>query len=300
MTVFNGNTDMRSNRMGWALLAPTLVILAVVGFLPFIYVLYVSLFDWNPFSNQLGMQWAGANNFRRLVFDGAFLDSLWRTGLFAFTSVGIELALGFLLAQTLVKSFPGRTFFRTIYVLPLVMAPIAVGATWRLLTIPGFGPIPYYLGKWFDIDFRLATYADQAFITVILMDVWHWTPFVTLTLLAGLTAMPKEPLEQAQVDGANRWQVFRYLTIPMMMPVLLTVIFIRLMDALRIVDEVFMLTSGGPGTATQFIGIHIYRVVVPKTDYGYGSAMSLLVLYFTIVLCWLLFIALAQVGKQRE
>ena len=291
---------MRSKRMGWGLLSPTLVILAVVGFLPFSYVLYVSLFDWNPFSNQLGMQWAGVNNYRRLVFDGAFLDSLWRTGLFAFVSVTLELALGFLLAQTLVKSFPGRTIFRTIYVLPLVMAPIAVGATWRLLTIPGFGPIPYYLDKFFDIDYRLGTYANQAFITVILMDIWHWTPFVTLTLLAGLTAMPKEPLEQAQVDGANRWQVFRYLTIPMMMPVLLTVIFIRLMDALRIVDEVFMLTSGGPGTATQFIGIHIYRVVVPKTDYGYGSAMSLLVLYFTIVLCWLLFIALAQVGKQRE
>jgi len=286
--------------MGWTLLSPTLIILALVGFLPFFYVLFVSLFDWNPFSNQLGMQWAGVNNFRRLVFDGAFLDSLWRTGLFAFTSVAIELSLGFLLAQTLVKSFPGRTVFRTIYVLPLVMAPIAVGATWRLLTIPGFGPIPYFLDKWFEFDYRLGTFADQAFITVILMDVWHWTPFVTLTLLAGLTAMPKEPLEQAQVDGANRWQVFRYLTIPMMMPVLLTVIFIRLMDALRIVDEVFMLTSGGPGTATQFIGIHIYRVVVPKTDYGYGSAMSLLVLYFTIVLCWLLFIALAQVGKQRE
>lgn len=291
---------MRSKRMGWGLLSPTLVILAIVGFLPFIFVLYVGFFDWNAFSNQLGLQWAGVNNYRRLVFDGAFLDSLWRTGVFAFVSVSIELVLGFILAQTLVKGFPGRTFFRTIYVLPLVMAPIAVGATWRLLTIPGFGPIPYYLDKWFDFDYRLGTFADQAFITVILMDVWHWTPFVTLTLLAGLTAMPKEPLEQAQVDGANRWQVFRYLTIPMMMPVLLTVIFIRLMDALRIVDEVFMLTSGGPGTATQFIGIHIYRVVVPKTDYGYGSAMSLLVLYFTIVLCWLLFIALAQVGKQRE
>ena len=291
---------MRSNRMGWGMLTPTLVILAIVGFLPFIYVLYIGFFDWNAFSNQLGLQWAGVNNYRRLVFDGDFLDSLWRTGVFAFTSVGVELALGFLLAQTLVKPFPGRSVFRTIYVLPLVMAPIAVGATWRLLTIPGFGPIPYYLDKWFSIDFRLATYPDQAFLTVILMDIWHWTPFVTLTLLAGLTAMPKEPLEQAQVDGANRWQVFRHLTIPMMMPVLLTVIFIRLMHALRIVDEVFMLTSGGPGTATQFIGIHIYRVVVPKTDYGYGSAMSLLVLYFTIVLCWLLFIALSQVGKQRE
>ncbi len=282
------------------MLTPTLVILAIVGFLPFIYVLVIGFFDWNAFSNQLGMQWAGVNNYRRLVFDEAFLDSLWRTGLFAFSAVGIEMVLGFLLAQTLVNNFPGRAIFRTIYVLPLIIAPIAVGATWRLLTIPGFGPIPYYLDKWFDIDFRLATFANQAFMAVIFMDVWHWTPFVTLTLLAGLTAIPKEPLEQAQVDGANRWQVFLYLTIPMMMPVLLTVLFIRLMDALRIVDEVFMLTSGGPGTATQFIGIYIYRVVVPKTDYGYGSAMSLLVLYLTIVLCWLLFIALSHVGKQKE
>lgn len=291
---------MRTNRMGWGLLTPTLVILFIVGFLPFIYVLYIGFFNWNAFSNQLGMQWAGVNNYRRLVFDEAFLDSLGRTALFAFLTVTLELTLGFFLAQTLVKNFPGRAVFRTIYTLPLIMAPIAVGATWRLLTIPGFGPIPYFLDKWFGIDFRLATYADQAFATVILMDIWHWTPFVTLTLLAGLTALPKEPQEQAMVDGANRWQIFQHLTIPMMMPVLLTTIFIRLMDALRIVDEVFMLTSGGPGTATQFIGIHIYRVVVPKTDYGYGSAMSLLVLYFTIVLCWLLFIALTQVGKQKE
>jgi len=291
---------MRSNRMGWGLLTPTLVVLAIFGFLPFFYVAYIGFFNWNAFSNQLGMQWAGVNNYRRLVFDPAFLDSMGRTILFAFLAVTTELALGFLLAQTLVKSFPGRAVFRTIYTLPLIMAPIAVGASWRLLTIPGFGPIPYFLDKWFGFDFNLGRYGTQAFITVLVMDIWHWTPFVTLTLLAGLTALPKEPNEQAMVDGANRWQVFRYLTIPMMMPVLLTTIFIRLMDALRIVDEVFMLTSGGPGTATQFIGIHIYRVVVPKTDYGYGSAMSLLVLYFTIVLCWLLFIAMTQVGKQKE
>ncbi len=291
---------MRSNRMGWSFLTPTLIILGIVGLLPFFYVVFVGFFNWNAFSNQLGMQWAGVNNYRRLVFDPDFLDSMWRTLLFATIAVTIELMLGFLLAQTLTRYFPGRAFFRTIYALPLVMAPIAVGATWRLLTIPGFGPIPYYLDKWFDIDFRLGTYATQAFVTVLFMDIWHWTPFVTLTLLAGLTALPKEPMEQAVVDGANRWQVLRHLTVPMMMPVILTTVFIRLMDALRVVDEVFMLTSGGPGTATQFIGIHIYRVVVPKTDYGYGSAMSLLVLYFTIVLCWLLFVALSQMGKQRE
>lgn len=291
---------MRSNRMGWGLLTPTIVILSIVGFLPFLYVIYVGFFDWNAFSNQLGMQWAGVNNYRRLVFDDAFLSSLGRTALFAFLTVSIQLVLGFVLAQTLTRSFPGRTVFRTIFTLPLVMAPIAVGATWRLLTIPGFGPIPYYLDKWFGYDYRIGTYGDQAFATVVIMDIWHWTPFVTLTILAGLLALPKEPQEQAMVDGANRWQIFRHLTIPMMMPILLTTIFIRLMDALRIVDEVFMLTSGGPGSATQFIGIHIYRVVVPKTDYGYGSAMSLLVLYFTIVLCWLLFIALTQAGRQKE
>ncbi len=132
------------------------------------------------------------------------------------------------------------------------------------------------------------------------MDIWHWTPFVTLTLLAGLTAIPKEPLEQAQVDGANRWQVLRYLTIPMMMPVIITTLFIRIMDALRIVDEVFMLTGGGPANATRYIGICIWRVVFPQTNYGYGSAMSLLVLYITLVMCWLLFSVLSHVGQQKD
>ncbi|MBW7881094.1 MAG: sugar ABC transporter permease [Caldilineaceae bacterium] len=291
---------MRSTRMGWGLLTPTLVILGIVGLLPFLYVIWVGFHDWNIFAAARGMIWAGANNYRRLVFDQAFLDAMGRTLLFTVLVVGLELSLGFLLAQTLIKPFPGRTIFRTIYVLPLVVAPIAVGATWRLLVIPGFGPIPYYLDKWFDFQFRIGTFTEHAWLIALLMDIWHWTPFVTLTLFAGLTAIPKEPMEQALVDGANRWQVFRYLTIPMMMPVILTVVFIRIMDALRIVDEIYMLTNGGPGTATTFVGIHIFRVVFPKTDYGYGSAMSLLVLYFTIVMSWLLFVALSQIGKQRE
>ena len=209
-----------------------------------------------------------------------------------------ELALGFLLAQLLMRSFRGKSILRTIHALPLVVAPIAVGATWRLFTIPGFGPLPYYLDKWFGIEYSISRYASHAFTTIILMDIWHWTPFVTLTLVAGLTALPKEPFEQALVDGANRWQIFRYLALPMLQPVLVTTIFIRIMDALRVVDEVWMLTGGGPGTATRFVGLHIWLTVFPKTDYGYGAAMSLLTLYFTIVLSWLLFIAITQSGKQ--
>ena len=288
----------RSARTGWGFLTPTFIILVLTGLLPFIFVIYVGFFDWNVFSAVPGLHFVGVNNYRRLVFDNGFLLSLWRTVVFTFWVVFSELIIGFILAQLLTRDFRGKTFFRTVHALPLMIAPIAVGATWRLLTIPGFGLISYYLA-WIGIDYRLGNYPTQAFITVIIMDIWHWTPFVTLTLLAGLTAVPKEPLEQAMVDGANKWQVYRYLTIPMMMPVILTTTFIRIMDALRIVDEVFMLTGGGPGNSTRFIGLYIWQVVFPKTDYGYGSAMSLLTLYFTLVLCWLLFIAITQVGKQN-
>jgi multiple sugar transport system permease protein len=290
---------MRSNRTGWGLLAPTLIILGITGLLPFFYVLYVGFFDWNIFAARTGLFFAGANNYRRLVFDSDFLISLWHTLQFTFWAVGSELVLGFLLAQLLTRDFPGKAFFRTVHALPLMIAPIAVGATWRLFTIPGFGPVPYYFDKWLGIEYNIGKFAGHAFLTTVLMDVWHWTPFVTLTLLAGLTTLPKEPMEQALVDGANRWQVFRHLTIPMMMPVILTTLFIRIMDALRVVDEVFMLTGGGPGSATRYVGIHIWRIVFPKTDYGYGSAMSMLTLYFTIVLCWLLFVAITQGGKER-
>lgn len=285
--------------MGWGLLSPTLIILGIVGLLPFIYVLVIGFFDWNVFSATGEPIWTAVNNYRRLVFDEAFLSSLWRTLGFTALAVGLELILGFLLATTLVRNFPGKAVFRTVHALPLLVAPIAVGATWRLLTIPGFGLVPFYLERWFDFEYRIGGQASHAFTTTVLMDIWHWTPFVTLTMLAGLSAIPREPMEQALVDGANRFQVLRFLTIPMMMPVIITTLFIRLMDALRIVDEVFLLTGGGPASATRYIGIHIWRVVLPQTDYGYGSAMSLLVLYFTIVLCWLLFIALSQIGRQQ-
>lgn len=128
----------------------------------------------------------------------------------------------------------------------------------------------------------------QAFFTTVLVDIWHWTPFVVLTFMAGLSALPKQPYEAALVDGANRWQVFRYITIPLLKPVILTTLFIRIMDTFRVFDEVWMLTSGGPGTATRYVSIHLVRLVLQSMEYGYSSAMSLFLLYLTIVMCWLL------------
>ena len=200
-----------------------------------------------------------------------------------------------MLAQLLTRDFPGKSIFRIIHTLPLMVAPIAVGAIWRLLVLPGFGPVPFFLDRWFDLTYQIGSYPNQALWTSVIMDVWHWTPFVTLTMLAGLSSIPKEPVEQAKVDGASRLQVFWYVTLPFLRPVLLTTVFIRIMDAIRTVDEVWMLAGGGPGT--RFTGIYIWRVVFPRTDYGYGSSISIITLYLTIVLCWLLFIGIS--GKSK-
>lgn len=279
-------------RTGWLLLSPTLIVLFAAGFLPFVYVAWVGFHDWNLFgaASRDGLTWTGLNNYRTLMFDDAFLQSLFLTFRFVLFAVTSQLILGFLLAQLMMKNFPGKGLFRIIHTLPLMIAPLVVGSIWRLLTIPGLGPLPFVLENTFGIDYNIGTSPVQAFVTIVLMDIWHWTPFVTLTMLAGLSSLPREPIESAMVDGASRFQIFRFITLPMMQPVILTTLFIRVMDALRIVDEVNMLTNGGgPGVSNRFIGLHIFRVVFPKTDYGYGSAMSLLVLYVTIVICWGLF-----------
>lgn len=291
---------MWATTTGWLLLTPMLVILFLVGVLPFLFVLVVGFFDWNLFAADPTMRWSGANNYRLLVFDPAFLKSIGLTLQFTFFVVVSQLILGYLLARLLMRDIPGKGFFRTVHTLPLMIAPIAVGATWKLMTVPGLGPIPHYLDVWFGINFTISRFADQAFLAAVIMDIWHWTPLVTLTLLAGLSSLPKDPVEQARIDGASEFRIFWDITLPMLRPVILTTVFIRLMDALRTVDEVWMLTQGGPGTSTRFIGLHIWRVIFPASDYGYGSAMSLLTLYVTIVICWLLYVAMTARSESRS
>ena len=212
-----------------------------------------------------------------------------------------ELVVGYFLAQLFMRDFPFKGFFRTIHTLPLMVAPIAVGATWRLLTVPGLGPLPYYLEQ--VVRHRLPH--RQLSRTRPSSPPWSWMSgtgrrWSRSPCWPRLSSLPKEPFEQAQIDGANRFQIFWHITLPMLKPAILATVFIRLMDALRIVDEVWMLTGGGPGAATRYIGLYIWRVVFPKTDYGYGSAMSLLTLYLTIVMCWLLYVALVARREPQE
>ena len=280
---------MQSNKLGWILLAPTLILLFFFGVVPFIYVLYVSFHQWNPFAANPNMFFNGADNYRQLVFDSAFLASLGVTMAFVFFAVLSELIIGYLLAQAFMKDFPGKAIFRTIHTLPLIMAPIIVGSIRKLMTTPSIGILPDLLDSWFGYDLNIGQSAMAAFVLTVIMDVWHWTPLVTLTLIAALVSLPPDPFEQAQIDGAGKRQIFWHITLPMIAPAVVATVFIRLMDALRTVDEVLMLTGGGPGSATRYIGVHIFKEVFPRTNYGYGSAISVIVLYLTIVVCWLLY-----------
>ena len=159
----NPATKMRSQLTGWLLLAPTILILFVFGVVPFIYVLVTGFFHWNAFAADPTPRFAGVENYRQLVFDEQFLYSVWLTLRFAFFAVASEIVLGYFLARLFLRDFPFKGFFRTIHALPLMVAPIAVGATWRILTVPGLGPLPYYLDKWFGIDFRIGSFPYQAF-----------------------------------------------------------------------------------------------------------------------------------------
>jgi multiple sugar transport system permease protein len=291
---------MQSKKLGWLLLAPTLFVLFLFGVIPFLYVIYVSFHQWNPFAANPDIIFNGADNFRRVVFDQGFLASLGVTIAFVFFAVLTELIIGYTLAQAFMKEFPGRAIFRTIHTLPLIMAPIIVGSIWKLMTTPSIGIIPNLLDSWFGYNLNIGQSAVAAFTVTVIMDVWHWTPLVTLTLIAALGSLPADPFEQAQIDGANKRQIFWHITLPMIAPAVVATVFIRLMDALRTVDEVLMLTGGGPGSATRYVGVHIFKEVFPRTNYGYGSAVSVVVLYLTIVVCWLLYVSMLAPRNTRK
>jgi len=276
-----------SRYKAWGLIAPTLCILLFIGLVPFLYVVYLSFFKHNIFS-VVGMVFNGVGNFRKLMFDSVFMHSLGIGLRFVVIACSIEMFLGLAIALFLTNEFVGKGVFRTVMVLPLAVAPITIGSVWVLMTNPDVGPLPYLLDK-IGVSYNIGVSANQAFFTVVMMDIWHWTPFAALAFLAALTGFPREPFEAARVDGASRLQILRYVTLPLLTPVILTILFIRIMDTFRIFDEVWMLTSGGPGTATRFVSISVVRCVLASTDYGYGSSMSVFLLYLTLVMCWLLF-----------
>ncbi len=267
---------------------PTFVILLIISLVPLIYVLGISFTDSTiskPFNDFIWFE-----NYKKALTDEVFGDSLVNTLIFAFVVTTIQTFLGFVLAFAMQRERKLSGVLRTLALLPLFTPPVAIAMIWRLIYDPNQGMLNYYLVKWGLTNAPIAFLGDKtlAFPSIMLADIWQWTPFCFLLCLAALQSLPRDPYEAAMVDGASAWYVFKRLTLPMVAPQVIVIFLFRFLIALKVFDLIYMLTFGGPGNTTQVASFYIYRVSFKQFQTGYGGALSILVLILISVLATLL------------
>lgn len=279
---FSSAASSASDRLlPYFFLAPAVTVLLALSIYPLLYSVSVSL----QTETSQGYQWSLAN-FQRLLSDNFFLTALAHTFVYATAALSCEFVLGLSLALLLNSKIRGRGVFRATLLVPMMLPTVVVGVVWRLMLNPNFGAINGTL-KGIGINTESLTWTASprmALMSLILVDVWQWTPFVFLVLLAGLQSIPQEPYEAALVDGSSRWQTFRYVTLPLLKPAILITLLLRTMDLLRVFDQIFILTEGGPGFATETVSLYIYRTAFRFFDFGYAAAMSFVLLALTNVI----------------
>lgn len=277
----------------YRLMIPILLLLGLLMGYPLAFSLWVSLHDYRLTAIEAA-RWVGGAQYLALWSNASYWTAMRNTLVFVAVAVGLELILGFGLAVLLHRpTTPFRHFFRSFLLTPMFITPIAVGLMFRFLLNSQLGIIPQLLkGLGIQIDWfgpRLALFS------LALIDVWQWTPFMMLLLLAGLEALPAEPFDAAKVDGASGWQTVWHLTLPMMRPVMLAAVIIRMLDAFRVYEYVYAITRGGPGESTETIQYHIYRVGFLYFRLGEASAMA-----YTLILVILILVAVLFYSLRRE
>ncbi|MDX8469918.1 sugar ABC transporter permease [Mesorhizobium sp. VK23B] len=263
------------------MLAPAMLVLLTLTIFPSIYMIVAAVTRISP-NPDLPWQFAGADNFLRLLTDEQFHVGLWNTLLFTVFAVSTEFLLGLGLALLLDRYIRRLNFLKTVLMLPMMLPPVAVAITWKLIYEPQFGVLNEIM---FRLGLPLQAWAGDvrlAMFSVIVADVWQWTPFMFLLMLAGLASLPDEPYEAAAIDGASAWRQFWDLTLPFLKPIIAIALLLRIMDALRLFDLVFILTGGGPADRTKTLSLYIYQVAYRFADPSYAAAISLFVLFMTV------------------
>jgi multiple sugar transport system permease protein len=265
----------------WLLLAPAAIALAAVAAYPLVYGIRAS-FRTYRYGRDLGS--AGLQNYHVVFGDHVFWTALGTTARYVFFAVAIETLLGLGLALLVVEQLRFSRFLRVSLLLPMTIAPVVVGVIWRLMYASDIGVVnPLFSSVGLGTPNVLA-HPSSAFIGVVAVDVWEWTPLLFLIILAGLQSLPQEPIEAAKVDGAGPVRVFFDHTLPLLMPVLMVAVVLRLIDAIGTFDQIFVLTKGGPGTSTQLISTYAYNTAFQFTEYGRGMAMVVALLVMTLLL----------------
>ena len=263
----------RKKYLPYLIVLPALVLTLPV-LIPFFQSIYYSMTTYsltNPIKNFIWFE-----NYVWLFTDPEFWNSVRVSFVYAGTAVGIELLLGLLIAVLLNQETLLAKIFRPLLLMPLMIAPIIGTLMWKLMMSPEFGVLNYFLSAFGARDFQWASAADSAMFSVVLIDVWMFTPFIALLLLAGLRSMPAPPFEAAMVDGASKWFIFKNLTIPMLMPFIIVAVVFRLIDSLRQFDIIFGLTKGGPGSKLMNFQVSAYTTSFTYTKISDGSALMLI------------------------
>ena len=281
-------------------IAPAGVVLAIGLLYPIGYMVYASFLNWNP-SQLIGeADWVGLKNYSDLLVDDAFKESLWVTLKFAFIVVFIEMVIGLGLALLLDRNIRGMSALRTIFILPMMIAPIVVGLMWRYMYHPSVGIFNRTLN---DLGFESIPWLSDstwALISIIIADVWQWTPFIFILCLAALQSLPRSTLEAARLDGANAWQQALYIKIPLMMPVLIVTLLLRLIDAFKVLEVILVMTNGGPGLSTEIMSLRISRTASEFRELGEAAAMSNYLLILLLLLTISMFVYNKIMEQRRQ
>jgi multiple sugar transport system permease protein len=264
-------------------LAPALLVMLTMTVFPFVYTLTLSLCRWSlTFARPL--TFIGLGNYQAILTSPDFWNSAGRTFWYLGTCVSVEFVMGILIAFLLDTQFIGRNLVRALILLPMVMAPVVAGLIWRFIFNDEWGLANDLLGLFGFSSKAWLVNPPLAFFAVILADVWQWTPFIVLITLAGLQAVPRELTEAARVDGATWLQIQRFVSLPTIRPVLLIGLLIRVIDAFRSVDQIFVMTYGGPGVTTSVLGFYTYIKGFKFFDMGYTAALGIMMLFIISML----------------
>ncbi len=282
------------NNKAWFMVLPAFLVVALSAIIPMMTVVNYSVQD--TFGNN-EFFWAGTDWFKEILASDRFWGALKRNLLFSFLILIIEIPLGVLVALNMPRKGWGVSLCLVIMAMPLLIPWNVVGTIFLLILRTDIGLIGYAVDK-IGINFRYVGNPVDAWITVVLMDVWHWTSLVALLAYAGLVAIPDAYYQAARIDGASRFSVFRYIQLPKMKRVLLIAFLLRFMDSFMIYTEPFVATGGGPGTSTTFLSIDLVKMAVGQFDLGPAAAMSIIYFLIILLLSWIFYTVMTNTDEQ--
>ncbi|WP_240416027.1 carbohydrate ABC transporter permease [Paenibacillus periandrae] len=268
-------------KLKWVFITPALMFITLMAAYPIFYTARLSLYEWSM-SAVAPPKWVGVDNYAALLVSSAFWNALWITFYHSSLSIVLETVLGVAIAVLFSRRMAGAKAMKTLMMLPMVATPVSVGLVWLLIYEPSIGLGNQLLkGLGFSTQEWLGS-VTQVIPSLIVMDVWQWTPMIALICIAGLATVPADPYESASVDGATSVQKFMHITLPLLMPTIMTAVTLRMIDLIKTFDTIYATTQGGPNFTSQTLNLLIFDTAFSSFKFGYASA--LLIVFFIILL----------------